>query len=217
MRSWWGELHPASLLKGSGVLSNVDSDHFCHMLLSKMFKAKGKHLREQIALLVKTLASTFANPYLIDSLTTWRLIPLNKNPDVIPIGLGKVLRQVIGKTINCILQDDIQETVQSLQTATVLKASAGAAIHAMGTIFEEPSTEGVIPVETSNAFNSFNWKVALRNNQIARPSFGHILINTYRSSSWMMVMGGSEIQSIEGRQQEDSLAMSFYAIAAVQI
>ena len=33
----------------------------------------------------------------------------------------------------------------------------------------------------------------------------------------MMVMGGSEIQSIEGRQQEDSLAMSFYAIAAVQI
>ena len=40
-----------SLTKGSGGLSHVDWDHFCHMLLSKKFKAESKNLREQIALL----------------------------------------------------------------------------------------------------------------------------------------------------------------------
>ena len=48
-----------SLTKGSSGPSLVDSDHFCHMQLSKKFKAEAKHLREQIALLARTLAPTF--------------------------------------------------------------------------------------------------------------------------------------------------------------
>ena len=72
----------ASLTKDSGGPSLVDSDHFRHMLLSKKFKAEAKSLREQIALLARTLASTFASLHSIDWLTTCRLIPLNKKPGV---------------------------------------------------------------------------------------------------------------------------------------
>ena len=48
--------------------------------MSKKFKAEAKNLREQIALLARILASTFVDSHSIDSLTTCRLIPLNKNP-----------------------------------------------------------------------------------------------------------------------------------------
>ena len=95
----------ASLTKASGGPSHVHSDHFCHILLSKKFKAEAKNLREQIALLARLLASTFADPHSIDFLTTCRLIILYKNPTVRPIGIVEVLRRVIGKTINLVLKD----------------------------------------------------------------------------------------------------------------
>ena len=119
------------------------------MLLSKKFKAEAKSLREQIALLARTLASTFVDSHLIDSLTTCRLISLYQNLEARPIGKSEVLRRVIGKTINWTLKDDIQESAGSLQAVAGLKAGAGATSHAMRTIFEDPSTEG-------NAFNSLN-------------------------------------------------------------
>ena len=97
-----------------------------------------------------------------------------------PIDIDEVLRRVIGKIINWVLKDKIQEAVGSLQTATGLKAGAKEAIHAMRTIFD-PSTEGAILVDAINSFNSLNRRVALHNIQIACPSFSHVLINAYQT------------------------------------
>ena len=87
----------------------------------------------------------------------------------------------------------------------------------MQTIFKDPLTERVILVDESNAFNSLNREVAPHNIKIACSSFTYILINTYRTSSRMIIMGGPEIQSIEGTTQGDNLFMPFYAIATMQI
>ena len=38
----------ASLTKGPSGPSDVDSDHFRHMLLSKKFKAEARNLREKL-------------------------------------------------------------------------------------------------------------------------------------------------------------------------
>ena len=65
------------------------------MLLSKKFKAEAKDLREKISVLAKTLASTLVDLKSIKPLTTYRLILLNKNPDVRPIGVGEVLRRIV--------------------------------------------------------------------------------------------------------------------------
>ena len=159
---------------------------------AKNFKAEAKNLKEQIALLARTLASTFVDSHLIDLLITFRLIPLSKNLSVRLIGIGEVLRRVIGKTINWVLKDDMQEATGLLHTATGLKAGAEAAIHAMWTISENPSF-GIILFHTSNTFNSLNGKVALNNFHIV---FSHILINTYRTSSRTIIMVGAEIQSV---------------------
>ena len=61
----------------------------------------------------------------------------------------------------------MQKTAGPFQTVTGLKGGAEADIHAIQTIFEGPSTEGVILVDASNAFDSLNLKLALRNIQIA--------------------------------------------------
>ena len=152
-----------SLTKGAGGPSHLDADQFRHMLLSKKFKTESKELREQIAVLARTIASTLVDPKSIKALTTCRLIPLNKNPGVRPIGVGEVLRWIMGKAINWILKDDMQKSAGPLQTATGLKAGAGAAIHSMRLIFEDSSTEAVILVDANKVFNSINRKVALHN------------------------------------------------------
>ena len=96
-----------------------------------MFKKELKDLREQMVLLAKNLATTFVDPKSIEAFVACRLIVLNKNPGVRPIGVGEILRRIIGKTIAWTLKDNIQEAAGPLQTATGLENGAEAAIHSM--------------------------------------------------------------------------------------
>ena len=139
----------------------------------------------------------------IDSFVACRLIPLNKNPGVRPIGVGEVLRRIVGKTIAWVQKKDIQEAAGPLQTATGLQGGAEAAIHAMKTIFEYEDTEAVILVDASNAFNSLNRQAALHNIQIICPSFATTLINTYRKPIRMILLGSQDILSTEGTTRGD--------------
>ena len=131
-----------------------------------------------------------------------------------PIGIGEVTRRIVGKCISWVLRKDIQQAAGPLQTATGLQGGAEAAIHSMKLIFEQESTNGVILVATSNAFNSLNRKVALHNIRIICPELSTVLINTYRLPVRMFIHGGGEIRSAEGTTQGDDLAMSFYGLCS---
>ena len=85
--------------KGAGGPSHLDADQYRHMLRSHKFKKESKDLREEIATLARKLATEIIDPSTIDSLIACRLIPLNKNPGVRPIGIGEVLGRIIGKAI----------------------------------------------------------------------------------------------------------------------
>ena len=89
----------ARLTKGSGGPSQLDAEQFRHIILSKKFKKESKDLREQMVLLAKNLATTLVDPKSIEAFVACRLIALNKNPGVRPIGVGEILRRIIGKTI----------------------------------------------------------------------------------------------------------------------
>jgi hypothetical protein len=205
-------LKAAQRTKGAGGPSHVDAEQFSHILTSTKYKKENKELREQISIMAKKLATEIVDPKTLESYIASRLIPLNKNPGVRPIGVGEVLRRIIGKAVGWILKKDIQEAAGPLQAATGLQGGAEAAIHAMKSIFEQDDTEGVILVDASNAFNSLNRKAALHNVQIICPNFATILINTYREPSRMVVFGADDIMSVEGTTQGDNLAMSFYAL-----
>ena len=87
------------LTKGSGGPSQLDAEQFRHIILSKKFKKESKDLREQMVLLPKKLAATLVHPKSIETFVAFRLIALKKNPGVRPIGVGEILRRIIGKTI----------------------------------------------------------------------------------------------------------------------
>ena len=75
--------------QGAGGPSHMDADQYRHLLTSKKFKKENKDLREQIACLAKKLASECINPYTIEAFVACRLIPLDKNPGVRPIGVNR--------------------------------------------------------------------------------------------------------------------------------
>ena len=140
------------------------------------------------------------------------MIPLNNNPGIRPIGIGEILRRIIGKAIYWVLNPEIQKAAGPLQASTGLKGGADAAIHVMRDTFEAEETDGIILVDASNAFNSLNRKVSLHNVQYIFPPFATVLINTYRKSSTLVIHGGFELLSQEGTTPGENLAMAFYGM-----
>ena len=80
------ELIKNAVRQTKGAASHLDADQYRHMLLSQNYKKEGKDLRDQIAILARKLAKQIIDPISIESLIACRLIPLNKNPGVRPIG-----------------------------------------------------------------------------------------------------------------------------------
>ena len=76
--------------------------------------------------------------------------------------------------------------------------------------------EAVLMVDASNAFNSLNRQVALRNILHICPSIAPAIINSYRSDSYLFI-GGEVMHSSEGTTQGDPLAMVMYAIATLPL
>lgn len=96
----------------------------------------------------------------METLLACRLIPLDKNPRLRPIGTGKVLRGVAGKVVATHIRTDIITPVGSLQVCAVQEADNESTIRAMYAIFNEDSFETVLLVDASNAFNSVNRNVS---------------------------------------------------------
>ena len=77
--------------------------------------------------------------------------------------------------------------------------------------FDDDTTEAVIFVDATNAFNSLNRQATLHNCKFICPALCPILINTYREPSLLFV-DGETLLSKEGTTQGDPPAMSMYAI-----
>ena len=211
-------LKAANATKGSGGPSQQDAQQWRRMLCSKKFKREGLELREELAIFARKIASEVVDPYCLEAYVASRLIPLNKNPgeedvQIRPIGVGEVMRRIVGKAISWCLSKEIQEAAGPLQVSAGLKGGAEAAIHAMKIIYEKDSSDGVILVDAANAFNQLNRYVALHNMQYLCAPFAVILINTYRVPTRLFITGGGEIESSEGTTQGEPLAMPFYGIS----
>ena len=60
-----------------------------------------------------------------------RLIPLDKNPGIRPIGIGEVPRRIIAKSVLRVVREDIQEAAGPLQTCADYEAGCEATVHAL--------------------------------------------------------------------------------------
>ena len=101
--------------KGSAGPSGMDAELYRRILCSKNFAAEGKTLREEIATLTRNLFTFNYHPSLLEGYSACRLIPLDKNPGVRPIGVGEVLHRIIDKTISAMFKEEIKEAAGPLQ------------------------------------------------------------------------------------------------------
>ena len=92
-------LRAASITKGGSGSSGLDADGWRRILTSNSFGTASSDLLKSVADFIKNLCSKIINSEnkLLEAFIACRLIPLNKNPGLRPIGVGEVLRRIAGK------------------------------------------------------------------------------------------------------------------------
>ena len=182
-----------------------------------MFHGPSKKLCTSIAAMARRLCTEHVDPQVIQPLIACRLIPLSKNPGVRPIGVCEALRRLLGKAILRVVGPYVREVTGLTQLCAGQKSGCEIAVHALRSLFEErDSTEGILLVDASNAFNSLNRNVMLHNVQALCPAISTCVTNFYRSSAELFV-GGETIFSSEGTTQGDPLSMAIYALATIPL
>ena len=205
---------------GSGGPTLIDAHGWKHILCSKSYGKNSDTLAQSIADMAKRLCTERVPSDHLSELLSCRLIPLDKNPGVRPIGIGEVLRRIIGRAVTRMLKLDICEAAGALQTCCGIESGIEAAVHAMANKFADPNTQGILLVDASNAFNSLHRETALDTVAQKCPAFHQYLSNTYQTPTRQFISGSTEGQYIlseEGCTQGDNSAMAFYSIATSPI
>ena len=212
----------ARSMNGSAGPSGIDGEAWKRLLCSKSGGKTSETLCDSIANIVRRLASEHVDPKPIEPLVNCRLIPLDKNPGIRPIGIGEVLRRIMGKAVSSFTKEDTMKSVGPLQLSVGHEGGVEAAAHAMRDIYDDSETQGVLFVDAENAFNSMNRKAALHNVQRICPIISTYLINMYRTPCKLFVANGKKspdnfIWSCEGTTQGDNSASAFYSIGILPI
>ena len=118
---------------------------------------KASHdLCHSLASVARRLCTSYVHPIGLSAFVAGRLIALDKNPGVRPIGVGEVARRIICKAILTILNPDILDVVGPSQLCAGQDSGCEAAVHTIRHLYSDPNIEGLLLVDASNAFNSLN-------------------------------------------------------------
>ena len=164
---------------GSGPSGLAADDGWRRIILSRNFGDSSSDLCQGLAEVIKKMCTVKDISVTLEAFLACRLIPLDKNPSLRPIGVGEVLRRIVGKVVVSVVRNDIISSVGSLQVCVGHEGGCEAAIHAMHSIFEEEDTEAVMLIDAGNAFNSINREAFLHNIFIICPVIATFVRNCY--------------------------------------
>ena len=197
---------------GSQGPSGLDAQEWRRMLTS--FKTSSNDLCKTVSKLAIRIATEELD--FLDAYNGCRLIALDKCPGVRPIGVGEVLRRIIGRSILACLKNDLKLLGGVTQLCLGQKCGIEHAIHSLRESFEDTETEAILLIDAQNAFNSLNRELAIKNIE----SLCHALVaavkNSYSKPSNLFI-NGKIILSEEGTTQGDPLAMPMYGIALLPL
>ena len=151
--------------KGGSDPSGLDADGWKKILASKSYITINTDLRQEFANVIKKRSTeklpvdTTKDGTPLDAFLACRLIPLDNNRGLRPIGVGEVLRRIAGQVVMQVVKKDIKKAAGCLQLCAGQEAGFEATIHAMHKIFESSEKEAILIVDAENAFNSINRKV----------------------------------------------------------
>ena len=129
--------------------SDIDALGWRHILVSRNYGDAGRDLRTSIALMATNLATQIVDVQpddttCLEAYLSCRLIPPDKNPGLRPIGIGEVLRRIIGKAIIFTIKPHIIDSAGDLQLCAGQPAGCEAAVHAILKMFAEEETDTVL-------------------------------------------------------------------------
>ena len=202
----------AQRTKGGSGPSGLDADGWRKPLTSKVYGENGRDLRTALANVTKKICREDVHDHSLEAFLACRLVPLDKQPGLRPIGVGEVLRRVSAKVVMSVVKKDVVTASSKIQMCSGQEAGCEAAIHSMRKMFEGEESEAVILVDAANAFNSINREALIHNLDVLCPIFGQYVRNCYRFPVRLFVIGGSELKSKEGTTQGDPAGMAIYAI-----
>ena len=208
-KAWTGKqllIKAALLTQGGSGPSGLDANAWRHLVTGYR---PSHELADAMASLARRLCTEYVDPASTSAFTCSRLIPLDKNPGVRPIGIGEVVRRIVGKAALRIISPDLKRTAGSDQLCVGQRAGIESAIHELRTSFNSSSEQCLLQVDADNAFNSLNRSLALRNIEMICPLLKVLLINFYREQSYLPV-GDELLYSQEGLTQGDNLAMAAF-------
>ena len=158
-----GDIVRKTALATQGAAGPSMGDGYVWRCMLVSFKSASEDLCDAVAGVVRHLASEQVDPAGLLPLLNNRLIPLDKNPGVRPVGIGEVLRRIIGKSLMTVLNSDITQAAGVSQVCAGHPSACEAAIHALRRVFASMGTDAVLLVDADNAFNRLNRAVALDN------------------------------------------------------
>ena len=102
------------------------------------FKSATHDLCKALAAVGRWICTTHVHHEGLEVLVAPRLIPLDKCPGMIPIGVGEVPRRIIAKAVLRVIGRDI-EAAGSLQVCAGQEGGCEAAVHAMTPMLPRPT------------------------------------------------------------------------------
>lgn len=117
-----------------------------------------------------------------------------------------------GRAIWFVIIDRSRNAAGTLQLCADHENGIKAAIHAMGSVYNNPGWEGILLADpTDTAFNVLNRQECIRNIQRLCPAKAPLVVNTYCHPACPFV-GGEAILSREGTDQGNPIAVLMYAL-----
>ena len=199
--------------KGGCGPSGFDAENWRRMLVSKSFGSSSLDLRKSFANFTRRFCTRNLNTSINDVGDTFeafianRLISLNKNPGIRPIGVGEVICRIAEKVIMDDAKKDVQQAAGSSQVCAGQDAGAEVAIHAMYDLFQLDETKVVLLVDAENAFSFISRKAMLHNISIACPILSIFVSNCYLVPAQLFILGNKEIKSKERTTPGDPLCI----------
>ena len=132
-------------IKVAASLSNLDANGLRRILTSSLSGNNSQDLCNAVALMAKKLCSKRyrGNDGSLEALLACKHTPLNKNPGVRPIGIGEVIRRILGRAVVRPFRKNILQSAGDLQLCTGQRARCGAAVHPLSSIFSEDDSDAI--------------------------------------------------------------------------
>ena len=181
-------------------------------LCSESFGNRCNDLQGALARFTRELATTTTENAPILHFPSFRMIGLDRNPGIRPLGKGETFRRIVTAALIQNFKGETQNATDSFQTCGGARSGVEAAVHTMAGKFDDSTTECVLFVDADNAFNPLSHKAALHNISFICLRISTFL-NSVRKSPTPFYIKQHVIMSREGTTQGDVAAMQMYSIA----